>query len=224
MGSIIGIDEAGRGPVLGPMVIAGVRLPSETESEQLRILGVRDSKKCTPKRREYLSFEVRKRHEFSIKSISAEQIDDDRKKQTLNELEGEWFAEVINRLKPDFDTTIIVDSADANELTFKRYIESKIDIKCKIISKHKADEQYPVVAAASIVAKVERDAQVKRIANELNVELGSGYPTDPITIHFLEKWIKEKGNLPPHTRHSWKTAQRLLDDHQKPIKKLDEFD
>ncbi|WP_455391879.1 ribonuclease HII [[Eubacterium] cellulosolvens] len=210
MGSIIGVDEAGRGPVIGPLVIAAVKLESTAGEQQLTEWGVRDSKKCTPKRRARLSAMLRKEFKYSIKTISAAEIDGHRETKTLNELEGEWFAEVINRLSPEADTTVIVDSADANESTFKRYIETNVPIKCEVISLHKADEKYPIVAAASIIAKFERDTQVQTIARELNVELGSGYPSDPTTINFLEKWIKEKGNLPPHTRHSWKTAQRLV--------------
>ena len=223
MGNIIGVDEAGRGPVIGPMVIAGVKLESESQNQQLLDLGVRDSKKCTPKQRFWLSSELRKNYKFTIKIISASEIDVRRTHQTLNALEGEWFAEVINRLSPEQDSTIIADSADANEKTFMHYIETRINTKCTIISVHKADEHYPVVAAASILAKAERDRLVAALAKELGVELGSGYPSDPITVKFLENWIKEKGDLPPHTRHSWKTAQRLLENYKKPIKRLDDY-
>ncbi len=223
MGNLIGVDEAGRGPVIGPLVVAGVLLTSENENQELRDWGVRDSKKCTPRRRIKLAEEIRKACKYSIKITSASAIDDYRKTKNINELEGELFGEVINLLGPNEDTTVIVDSADANEDTFKRYIEAKINTSCKIISRHKADEQYPVVAAASILAKTVRDFEVEKIGKELNVELGSGYPTDPITQKFLEKWIKEKGDLPPHTRRSWKTAQRLLKDINYPVKSLDDF-
>jgi ribonuclease HII len=223
MGTLIGVDEAGRGPVIGPMVIAGFKLESDAQNKEILELGVRDSKKIAPKKRTWLAYELQKKYTFKLKVISAVEIDKQREHKTLNELEGSWFADVINRLDPDVDTTIFVDSADANENTFKRYIESKIDVKCNIISKHKADEDYPVVAAASILAKTERDSLVKTIATELNAEVGSGYPSDPITIKFLEKWIKEKGDLPPHTRHSWKTAHRLLEANRRPLKSLDDF-
>jgi len=223
MGSLIGVDEAGRGPVMGPLVVAGIKLDSEAQNAELTELGARDSKKVTPKRRQWLSSEFKKKFEFTIKVKSAKQIDEQRKKSTLNELEGTWFAEVITELNPDDDTMIYVDSADVNEERYARYIKSNLNTGAKIISRHKADENYPIVAAASILAKVERDAQVVNIARELNVELGSGYPSDSITIKFLEKWIKEKGNLPPYTRHSWKTAQRLLNEYKTPVKTLDKF-
>lgn len=223
MGSLIGVDEAGRGPVIGPLVVASVKLESELANQQLCDWGVRDSKKCTPKRRARLSDQLRKEFKYSIKSITAAEIDECRKTKTLNELEGAWFSEVVNSLSPDDDTTVIVDSADANEETFKKYIAVNMPVNCEIISVHKADEAYPVVAAASIIAKFERDSQVQKIAQELNVNLGSGYPSDPITVNFLEKWIKEKRNLPPHTRHSWITAQRLLDKILHIDKTLDQY-
>ncbi len=220
---LIGVDEAGRGPVLGPLVVAGVKLEREEQNQQLRDLGVRDSKKCTPKRREQLAVEIRKFGKYSIKITTALEIDEYRKSRNLNELEGELFAEVINTLSPNEDTTVIVDSADAKEDRFRQYIEAKLITNCTVISKHKADDQYPVVAAASILAKTVRDAEVKKIANELDTELGSGYPADAITMNFLENWIKDKGDLPPHTRHSWKTAQRLLNRILRPVKTLDDF-
>jgi ribonuclease HII len=223
MGSVIGVDEAGRGPVIGPLVVAAVKLGSKNDSQKLVDWGVRDSKKITPTRRQKLRLEICKHFKFTIRIVTAHEIDELRKSQTLNKLEGELFGDVINTLSPDDDSTIYVDSADANEKTFKGYIESRLATRCTVISKHKADDLYPVVAAASIVAKTERDFLVKKIATELGTELGSGYPSDPITIKFLEKWIKEKGDLPPHTRHSWKTAQRLLNAVRKPHKTLDQY-
>ena len=223
MDSIIGVDEAGRGPVIGPLVVAGVLVTTEEVNQTLKQLKVRDSKKCTPKRREKLAEEIKKICEFSIKTISANDIDEQRKYKTLNVIEGELFADAINELNYDNNTSIYVDSADANEETFKKYIESKLKMQSKIISRHKADELYLVVAAASIIAKTMRDAYIQKIGIELKAELGSGYPADPITRKFLEKWIKDKGDLPPHTRRSWNTAKKLIKDIKSPIKTLDQF-
>ena len=222
MGSLLGVDEAGRGPVMGPLIVAGFKLDSELAETRLEELRVRDSKKCTPQRRERLGVELRKMGQYYIKTVSAKEIDEYRKRMTLNRLEGELFAEVINQLVPDENTTIIVDAADSNADRFGGYIKAKVKTG-KIISKHKADDNYLIVAAASILAKTERDAQVKRIGEELNMNIGSGYPADPITVNFLEKWIKEKGDLPPNTRHSWNTSKKLLEKHRRPIKTLDQF-
>jgi ribonuclease HII len=223
MSSLIGVDEAGRGPVLGPLVVAGVKLASIDQEELFKELGVRDSKKVSPNRREQLAVEIKKIGKFFIRSFSAEEIDEHRKAKTLNKLEGELFAEVINALNPNEQTKVYVDSADANEESFKKYIESNLNNRPKIISKHKADENFLIVAAASILAKTERDSEVKRISQELHENIGSGYPADPVTIAFLEKWIKDKGDFPPYTRKSWNTAKRLMKDIKIPIKTLDDF-
>ncbi len=223
MGSLIGVDEAGRGPVIGPLVVAGFRLETTEEEKILEGLKIRDSKKCTRQRRERLAVELRRIGKYTIKTFSASEIDENRKIKTLNKIEGELFAEVINQLDPEDDTTVIVDSADANENSFKDYIEEKLMKQPKIISKHKADENYLVVAAASILAKIERDNQIDKIAKELRTDIGSGYPADPITRQFLEKWLNDKGDLPPYTRRSWNTAKKLIINFKRPIKTLDQF-
>jgi ribonuclease HII len=129
----------------------------------------------------------------------------------LNEIEVNAFIKVIKKLKPE---TCYVDSADVNEQRFGRDIFSALSFKPTIISKHKADEIYPVVSAASILAKTRRDKEVRKIEqkleNELALPLGSGYPADPITQKFLREWVKKSGKLPPHVRRSWKTAQNIM--------------
>ncbi len=141
---------------------------------------------------------------------------------TLNEIEVNAFSKIIEKLKPDI---CYVDAADVNDERFGKNILSRLSFKPEIISKHKADDIYPVVGAASILAKTKRDEEVQIIAQELekkmDMPLGSGYPADPVTQKFLRMWIKTFGELPPHTRHSWKTAKNLLKNSK--IKKLDEF-
>jgi len=141
---------------------------------------------------------------------------------TLNEIEVNAFRKVIKKLRPGI---CYVDSADVNEKRFGRDILSELSFKPEIVSKHKADDTYPIVGAASILAKTRRDNEVqiieKKLQEKLNLPLGSGYPADPITQEFLKTWLDKFGKLPPHTRRSWKTAQGLLDEIR--IKKLDEF-
>jgi len=145
-----------------------------------------------------------------------------RKVMTLNEIEVNAFTNVIKKLKPEI---CYVDSADVNEKRFARDILERLSFKPEIISKHKADDIYPIVGAASILAKTKRDEEVQKIAqnleNKLNLPMGSGYPADPITQKFLKIWVKKFGELPKHTRLSWKTAQNILKENS--IKKLDEF-
>jgi len=215
-----GVDEAGRGPVVGPLVVAGVVFKDDVF---LKENNVRDSKKCTPKTREILAEKIKANAvSYEIVVVSASDIDDLRKVMTLNELEVDIFSRIIDKLRPD---VCYVDSADVNDKRFGRDISSKLSSKVEIISKHKADEIYPVVGAASILAKTTRDEHVRKIAVELErklgVTLGSGYPADPVTMNFLRAWVEKYGDLPLHTRRSWETAQKLLKNSK--TKKLDDF-
>jgi ribonuclease HII len=212
---ICGVDEAGRGPVMGPMVVAALALDSESKLDGLN---VRDSKKCTPKRRESLASELYKIAKTEVIIVPAEDIDAMREGMTMNQIETKLFASVIDKLRPEI---AYVDSADVNEERFGKDIRSELDFELEIISKHGADETYPVVSAASIIAKTTRDYEVQKIKKELGSDLGSGYPSDETTIKFLEKWIYDHGELPPHTRRSWKTAQRILS--QGKTKKIENY-
>ena len=209
-----------KGPVIGPLVIAGVTF---TDDKKLMELKVRDSKKCSPKRRENLAKQIKEiALNYEILVIPASAIDDMRKVMTLNEIEVNAFIKVIKKLKPEL---CYVDSADVNEERFANDILSGLNYKPTIISKHKADDIYPVVSAASILAKTKRDEEVKKIAKELekrlNIPLGSGYPSDPITKKFLKTWFEKYGKLPPHIRQSWNTSKKILKNIN--TKKLDEF-
>jgi ribonuclease HII len=217
---ICGIDEAGRGPVFGPLVITGIKFNND---HSLLELNVKDSKKTSPKRRKLLADIIKKNAvDYEVLIISARDIDDMRKVMTLNEIEVNAYTKIIKKLKPDI---CYVDSVDVNEQRFGRDIQSGLTFKCEIVSKHKADDIYPIVSAASIVAKTARDAEIEKIAKKLeprlNLHFGSGYPADPITQKFLSTWIDKYKTLPPHTRRSWKTVQNIL--RQKSIKKLDDF-
>ncbi len=212
---ICGIDEAGRGPVLGPLVVAGVAVESDVP---LRQLNVRDSKKLSPERRELLAPQIREVSKFEILVIPASEIDVMRAEMTLNEFEARLFARIIETLRPD---TAYLDAVDVDEIEFKRSVQRHLSFEVEIVSQHEADDLFPVVSAASILAKVRRDAEMRKIEAEIGQPTGSGYPSDPDTIAFLEKWIKEKASLPPHTRTSWDTARRLLAESRN--RKLDEF-
>jgi ribonuclease HII len=217
---ICGADEAGRGPVIGPLVVAGVLV--ENDSELVRI-GACDSKQCTPHQREILAKQIKDVVDhYEILVIPASDIGNLRKEMTLNELEVCMFTKVIEKLKPD---VCYVDAADVNEGRFGREILARLTWRPKMISKHKADATYPIVGAASIIAKTTRDDLVRQIAKELEkklpLRLGSGYPADPFTKKFLKTWINTYGDLPPHVRRSWDTAQQLIRQHK--TRSLDTF-
>ena len=201
---ICGVDEAGRGPVIGPLVVCGVAVETDVP---LRQMNVRDSKKLSAERREALVPEIEKCCRFELVVVPAEDIDTMRKEMTLNDFEAKLFAEVIAKLHPE---VAYVDSADVDEHEFKKSILRQIPWELDLVSKHGADDLFPVVSAASILAKVRRDAEIRKIEVEVGQKVGSGYSHDQETIGFLERWLKEKGSLPPHTRASWDTARRLL--------------
>jgi len=213
---ICGVDEAGRGPVLGPLIVCGIAVESD---QALRKLGVRDSKKLSPKRREELAAKISMIARIELVEISADEIDVLRTKKTMNELEAEAFATVIERLSPGI---AYVDAADTDEENFGRAIRTRMTCSAQIVSQHKADDTFPVVSAASIIAKVNRDRRVREIEKEIGRPIGSGYQTDEITMTFLENWINENGSCPPHTRRSWMPAKNLMS--LKDVRRLDRFE
>ena len=200
-----GIDEAGRGPVIGPLVIAAV-VVDEKNLSKLEALGVRDSKKLTPKRREKLFNEIiALLDDYVIIELSPEQIDG--RIGTMNEFEVENFIKALNSLKVKPDV-IYIDAADVKEERFGEIIGKRLNFSPKIIAEHKADDKYLPVSAASILAKVVRDRAIERLKEQYG-EIGSGYPSDPRTIKFLEGYYKEHGEFPPIVRRSWKTLRKI---------------
>ncbi|RLF63907.1 MAG: ribonuclease HII [Thermoplasmata archaeon] len=210
--TICGIDEAGRGPVIGPMVVAGVWVDEEGE-KLLRDMGVKDSKKHTAKKREELSEKIREMFFHNFIVVQPEDIDALRQAMSLNELEIHIFAKVGGSRRAD---VYYIDSADVDEERFGQDFLKKLGFETEVVSKHEADVKYPVVSAASIVAKVERDRKLEEIRREiepeLGIPLGSGYPSDERTRLFIKKWIEKFGDVPPHTRQSWKTVQKIKAD------------
>lgn len=204
---IAGADEAGRGPVFGPMVLCGVLL-DERMLKELKAAGVRDSKLLTPRRRESLAELIaQKATRCEIIELAPAEIDESRlnKKINLNELEAINFAQILDRLGPDI---AYVDSTDPNPAMFKERIQRYLRTKPKLVVENFADRRYVIVAAASIVAKVRRDQRIAELRERYG-DLGSGYSSDPRTIAFLKRWVREHGRLPEFARRSWETAQRI---------------
>lgn len=205
---VAGIDEAGRGAVIGPLVIAGVLMDEEVFLK-LNELGVKDSKLLTAHRREVLSAEIRKLvKDFHVVKLWPKEIDvavnSGRKLHKLNRLEAETMARVIEALKPD---KVYVDAADVLEQRFKHHILECLSFKARIVSEHKADRNYVVVSAASIIAKVERDREIAVLASKYG-DFGSGYPSDPRTVSFLTECIAKESKYPDFIRKSWRPAKK----------------
>ncbi len=200
---LCGIDEAGRGPVIGPLVICGLC----ADENELDKINVKDSKLLTPKRREFLfNLIISIVDRYVVKIIPSEKIDEMMKNMTINEIEELYFAEIIYELKPEI---VIVDAVDVDEKRFEENLKKRLNFETKIVSKHKADRDFPIVSAASIIAKVTRDREIEKIKVELG-EFGSGYPADPRTINFLKEYYIKNGSLPKYVRKSWKTVRKIL--------------
>jgi len=217
---ICGIDDAGRGAVIGPLVIAGV-LIQETDLPNLVSIGVKDSKLLTPAKRNSLAEEIlkvtRKHH---IARLVPAEIDDvvetGAKLHRLNRLEAHAMAEVVKALRPQ---VAYVDASDVLPERFGQHIAEEVPFRVQIVSEHKADRTYPVVSAASVIAKVERDRLVAELRRKYG-DLGSGYITDPRTVNFLEQWVRTQKPYPDFVRRSWKPAKKIRSDHNTSQKKL----
>lgn len=204
---ICGVDDAGRGPMLGPMVIAGVSLDKKN-LKKLSALGVKDSKKLTPKLREHLYKKIIAIvDDYYIAKISPKSIDVSVKKHCLNDLEAKYMAKVVSKLNPDIS---YVDSCDVNPARFGRAI-SKLSDNHKIKSYHRADSRFVVVSAASILAKVTRDRAIIKLRQNHN--LGSGYPSDSVTVKFVTKYYKKNHEMPKFVRKSWKPVQKIIENN-----------
>lgn len=202
-GGIAGIDEAGRGPVMGPLVAAAVRVDDDAE---LQGMDLRDSKRVPADDRPALARRIQERFEVTVRTVAAATIDARREQGSLNEVERDLFVELIDAAAAD---RVYVDAADVDADRFARTLQARAG-PVEVVAEHGADDRYPVVSAASIVAKVERDRRMDAISEELGFDAGSGYPSDPVTVSFLEQWVDAHGELPPYTRSSWRSARRIL--------------
>ncbi len=206
----IGIDEAGRGPVIGPLVVAGVSLDKET-ADKFKIAGVKDSKLLSIKRIFLLErLIVENSSGYMVEEISPASIDSRFEDGTnLNFLELDRMINIANKLLGE---TVIIDCPSSNTKKIKAFLTKKILGK-ELIVENYADKNFVEVSAASIVAKALREREVAAIKKELEYDFGSGYPSDPRTIKFL-KIIKENGLIleekyKKHIRGTWATFKNL---------------
>lgn len=200
---LAGIDEAGRGPVIGPLVMCGV-VVEEEDIAKLAQLGVKDSKLLTPKKREALFEPIKKIVKaYKLIIIEPQEIDDavNSASLNLNFLEAIKTALILNELKSD---KAIVDCPSNNIAAYKEYLQNLLTVKMELILEHNA-EKHLQVAAASILAKVTRDRIILELEKKYG-KLGSGYPSDPKTQAFLKKNAKK---YPEIFRKSWATYKNL---------------
>jgi ribonuclease HII len=185
------------------MVVAAVGVSSE---DILADLGVKDSKVLSAKERERLYIILRKKCRVATVKLDAQEIDIVRQDMTLNEAVARAHAQVIDKLSP---TLAYVDACDVNTFRYAEMVKNHLELPCEIVSEHHADEKFPVVSAASIIAKVTRDRVIATLAKKYG-KIGSGYPSDPVTIQFLNSYIDEHRVPPPIARKSWKTVSAIL--------------
>ncbi len=224
---ILGIDDAGRGPLIGPMVLAGCLITKKLEVE-LKKLGVKDSKLLTARKREFLAAQIKKKslrwhitltHPYEIDARASAGLN-------LNKIEAIKAAEIINKLteKINEPVKVIIDCPSPNRENWKRYVLKHIHENKKknliLECEHKADRDYVAVSAASILAKSEREKEIAELKKKIGRDFGSGYSSDPITKEFLKKYSKEhkKDGI---FRETWATFQNY--NKAKEQKKLNEF-
>jgi ribonuclease HII len=198
----IGADEAGKGPVLGSMFAAAVRAPATAIPD-----AIDDSKRLSPARREALAADLRAddRVAVGLGEIPVERIDGD---EDMNTLTVAAQAEAVAAVARDGDGGVL-DAGDTSADRFARRVAGRVPADVDLRAEHGADETYLLVGAASVIAKVERDAHVARLA-ETYGEVGSGYPSDPTTREFLRAYVEAVGELPDCARRSWSTSDDVL--------------
>jgi ribonuclease HII len=212
----IGVDDAGRGPVIGPMILAGVLIDDKQEKE-LKQLGVKDSKELTPRRREFLAEKIKENiKSFELVVISPEEIEKGQEQGVkLNEIEAIACAKIINKLnKTEEKIRVVLDCPSTSLVKWKDYLIMKIKelSNLEILCEHKADRNHVAVSAASILAKSQREKEMNKLRKKYGEEIGSGYTSDPATQRFLQKYAEKysKDGIFRKTWITWKKAKRDL--------------
>ncbi len=200
---IAGVDEAGKGAVIGPLVVAALAAP---DWEAVREFGRRDSKALNPRQREALYEEIVAALPFAVEDRSATEIDTARRHESMNAIVAGAHAAALRRLVLEGLPISIayLDACDVREGRYATDVGRRIGGGCTVLASHRADSTLPIVAAASIVAKVRRDRAIEALSMEYG-SIGSGYPSDPVTRRFIDALLEERTPLPPLVRASWRT-------------------
>lgn len=204
-----GVDEAGRGSMIGPLVVCGISV-EESKLDSLKKLGVKDSKKLDPQQRERLFPKILEISDFTLViKVDCQTIDKNVMQKRLNILEAKTMATIIKNMNVDI---VYVDSCDVNPIRFYDNIVSNIPgKKPTIYSLHKAENINIVVAAASIIAKVLRDEEIRKINEKYNNAVGSGYPSDKKSIDFVTNLVGNSKDIPNFIRKSWKPVKIIAE-------------
>ncbi|KAJ2745769.1 hypothetical protein GGI20_001886 [Coemansia sp. BCRC 34301] len=225
-GYVLGVDEAGRGPVLGPMVYATC-FCLESAYASLSSMGFADSKQLTEEQRDKLFMVLQEPHVqahtgWSVRCISPQDISQcmlRRSKYNLNSLAHDATIQLIrDALARGISLRrVFIDTVGPPHTYQKRLQELFPGIDITVAKK--ADSLYPIVSAASICAKVTRDAhltnwvfQESRLQSQISRKYGSGYPSDPNTVRWLKQSVDHVFGFPSIIRFSWSTCVKLLDD------------
>ncbi|MFH0808614.1 MAG: ribonuclease HII [archaeon] len=218
---LFGIDDAGRGPVLGPMILAGILIKPEDE-KIIKSLGAKDSKLLTPTIRKKIKNQLIEKFQYHTELSTPTEIDNS---TNLNYLEAIKSAKIINHLMKNIKepVKIIIDCPSINIKSWTADVQKILTttyhlppttylLNCE----HKADLNHPVVSAASIIAKEKREDEIKKLKQQLNIDFGSGYPADPKTKKFVQQNFKNPKykNL---IRFSWNTIKKLKQEKQQKL-------
>jgi ribonuclease HII len=210
LNTIAGVDEAGRGSVIGPLVVCAVAI-NATKISMLKEIGVRDSKLLSATARDRLYDEIINIvDEYAVCIVEPKVIDAYVNRNALNMLEAKMFAQVIAEVKPSL---AYIDACDINPARFTKVIASslssyKLQFTTMLSASHKADKRNVLVGAASIIAKVTRDKAIERLKS-IHGDFGSGYPSDAKTIRFINHMLS-KGITLECIRYSWKPVKILM--------------
>lgn len=194
---ILGLDEAGRGCVLGPLVVGGFLCEGEDQGP-LREVGADDSKVLSAQKRAEIREKLQGLGQGHVRRVEATEID----AGNLNELEIRAFLDLVACLKPD---RVFLD-APVNPRAIPK-LRTRLIQESGVsdwVIEPKADATYPVVGAASIYAKLTRDAAIEALG-----DVGSGYPSDPVTRKLLSDLLAKNEPLPSWVRSRWGTLEVL---------------
>ncbi|KAG1659847.1 Ribonuclease H2 subunit A [Nymphon striatum] len=217
---LLGIDEAGRGPVLGPMVY-GIAFCPVSFAEKLKEMGFADSKTLSEEMREKLFSNLNSESKFigwKAEILSPNYISNSMLKRGKYNLNALSHDSAIGLVQKALDDGVNLSEVFVDTVGDPKKYEAKLSSIFPNINftvAKKADATYPIVSAASICAKVARDRVVKgwkfmegESFNE--VKFGSGYPADPTTKSFMADNVDKVFGYPQFVRFSWSTSETIL--------------